>query len=218
MKKLLASLTILTILALPLGSAASAEQQTPPADLSVEEVHGNIPAQADAAQTMYPAVHSLVLAMTENDLEYAPEDSEFLWTSLYYMLSLYGQMDERAEFTDDTLILPSEMVRDYAAALYPQVEQLPGIPSPISQRIRYQASDDSYHLARGDEGLAEVGGCSWSSPRGGYFVSFDAPEGTAKRIVGLAKEAGCNDFLIKPLSQYSLNKALNSVLVDLKKA
>ena len=156
MKKLLASLTILTILALPLGSAASAEQQTPPADLSVEEVHGNIPAQADAAQTMYPAVHSLVLAMTENDLEYAPEDSEFLWTSLYYMLSLYGQMDERAEFTDDTLILPSEMVRDYAAALYPQVEQLPGIPSPISQRIRYQASDDSYHLARGDEGLAEV--------------------------------------------------------------
>ena len=74
MKKLLASLTILTILALPLGSAASAEQQTPPIDLSVEEVHGNIPAQADAAQAMYPAVHSLVLAMTENDLEYAPED------------------------------------------------------------------------------------------------------------------------------------------------
>ena len=132
MKKLLASLTILTILALPLGSAASAEQQTPPIDLSVEEVHGNIPAQADAAQAMYPAVHSLVLAMTENGLEYAPEDSEFLWTSLYYMLSLYGQMDERAELTDDTLILPSEMVQDYAAALYPQVEQLPGIPSPIS--------------------------------------------------------------------------------------
>ena len=41
-----------------------------------------------------------------------------------------------------------------------------------------------------DEGLAKVGGCSWSHPRGGYFVSFDAPEGTAKRIVGLAKEAG----------------------------
>lgn len=41
-----------------------------------------------------------------------------------------------------------------------------------------------------EEGLAEVGGCSWSKPRGGYFVSFDAPEGTAKRIVALAKEAG----------------------------
>ena len=40
------------------------------------------------------------------------------------------------------------------------------------------------------DGLAEVGGCSWNSPRGGYFVSFDAPQGCAKRIVALAKEAG----------------------------
>lgn len=40
------------------------------------------------------------------------------------------------------------------------------------------------------EALAEVGGCSWSRPRGGYFVSFDAPAGCAKRIVALAKDAG----------------------------
>lgn len=40
------------------------------------------------------------------------------------------------------------------------------------------------------DGLTDVGSCSWSAPRGGYFVSFNAPEGTAKRIVGLAKEAG----------------------------
>ena len=41
-----------------------------------------------------------------------------------------------------------------------------------------------------EAGLAETGCGSWSNPRGGYFVSFDAPPGTAKRIVGLAKEAG----------------------------
>ena len=40
------------------------------------------------------------------------------------------------------------------------------------------------------EGLAEVGGCTWSRPAGGYFVSFDAPSGCAKRIVELAAAAG----------------------------
>ena len=156
MKKLLASLTILTILALPLGSAASAEQQTPPADLSVEEVHGNIPAQADAAQTMYPAVHSLVLAMTENDLEYAPEDSEFLWTSLYYMLSLCGQMDERAELTDDMLILPAETVADYAGALFSNFDGLPALPREMNGRVSYDWQNDTFRLARGDAGLTET--------------------------------------------------------------
>ncbi len=45
-------------------------------------------------------------------------------------------------------------------------------------------------LKKLDEGLGDTGIGSWSNPRGGYFVSFDAPEGTAKRIVALAKEAG----------------------------
>lgn len=40
------------------------------------------------------------------------------------------------------------------------------------------------------DGLSELGGFSWSKPRGGYFVSFDVPEGCAKQTVALAKEAG----------------------------
>ena len=40
------------------------------------------------------------------------------------------------------------------------------------------------------EGLSEIGGCTWSKPRVGYFVSFNAPAGCAKRIVKLAKDAG----------------------------
>ncbi len=34
----------------------------------------------------------------------------------------------------------------------------------------------------------EIG--SWIEPRGGYFISFDSLDGCAKRIVGLAKDAG----------------------------
>ncbi len=40
------------------------------------------------------------------------------------------------------------------------------------------------------EALDGTGCGTWSTPRGGYFVSFDAPEGTASRIVALAREAG----------------------------
>ncbi len=41
-----------------------------------------------------------------------------------------------------------------------------------------------------EEGLGDTGCANWTNPRGGYFISFDGLEGTAKRIVGLAKEAG----------------------------
>ncbi|MBQ3106966.1 MAG: aminotransferase, partial [Eggerthellaceae bacterium] len=39
-------------------------------------------------------------------------------------------------------------------------------------------------------GLDGTGVGKWTNPRGGYFISFDAMEGTAKRVVQLAKEAG----------------------------
>ena len=41
-----------------------------------------------------------------------------------------------------------------------------------------------------DEELTEAAIATWTNPRGGYFVSFDGPDGTARRIVELAKGAG----------------------------
>lgn len=41
-----------------------------------------------------------------------------------------------------------------------------------------------------EEKLGDMHECSWSQPRGGYFVSFNAPDHTAKRVVELAKNAG----------------------------
>ena len=40
------------------------------------------------------------------------------------------------------------------------------------------------------EGLGELGCATWSHPKGGYFVSFDGPEGSAKAVVSLAAELG----------------------------
>jgi DNA-binding transcriptional MocR family regulator len=41
-----------------------------------------------------------------------------------------------------------------------------------------------------DEELSETGTAKWNKPRGGYFISCFLEEGTAKRTVQLAKEAG----------------------------
>ena len=40
------------------------------------------------------------------------------------------------------------------------------------------------------EGLAGTGCATWTHPRGGYFVSFDGPRGSAKRVVALCAELG----------------------------
>ena len=41
-----------------------------------------------------------------------------------------------------------------------------------------------------DKEIAPLGIGQWTKPQGGYFISFNAPEGCAKRIVALCKEAG----------------------------
>ncbi len=38
--------------------------------------------------------------------------------------------------------------------------------------------------------LAQVPDVTWTRPKGGYFISLDAPRGCARRVVALAKDAG----------------------------
>lgn len=40
------------------------------------------------------------------------------------------------------------------------------------------------------EGLGELGVATWTHPRGGYFVSFEGPRGSAKAIVALMRDLG----------------------------
>jgi DNA-binding transcriptional MocR family regulator len=52
-------------------------------------------------------------------------------------------------------------------------------------RPKFALVKDTLRRELGDLGIAE-----WSEPKGGYFVSFDGMDGSAKRIVSLCKDAG----------------------------
>ncbi|HKR85924.1 MAG TPA: aminotransferase class I/II-fold pyridoxal phosphate-dependent enzyme, partial [Terriglobales bacterium] len=41
-----------------------------------------------------------------------------------------------------------------------------------------------------DAKLSGIPDVSWTRPKGGYFISLEVPKGCARRVVGLAKEAG----------------------------
>lgn len=137
MKKRLLSICLIVILVLTLGGAAMAVS-TPESNF----IPGHVPAETDALQSVKPPLHALVLCMAENDLEYSKSDL-FTWKSLYYMLSLYGAMDARAELTEDTLILPAETAADYASALFPGFQGLPKLPTALGGVVSYDASRTS---------------------------------------------------------------------------
>jgi DNA-binding transcriptional MocR family regulator len=66
-------------------------------------------------------------------------------------------------------------------------------------RPRFQAVQEILTHELADKGIA-----SWTRPEGGYFVSFDAPEGCARAIVRMAAEAGVK--LTPAGSTYPLKK------------
>ena len=157
MKKKLISVLMIVVMLFSLGGLAYADNVK---DLrsrdGVEFIPGTVPAESAAMDGMIPPVNALVLSMLEHDLAYDESSDVFLWNSVYYMISLYGQMDSRAELTDDQLILPSETVADYAAALFSNYSGLPALPEQMKDRVTYNAANDTYSLARGDAGLSET--------------------------------------------------------------
>jgi len=52
-------------------------------------------------------------------------------------------------------------------------------------RPKFKLVSDTLKRELGSLGIAE-----WTEPKGGYFISFNSPEGCAKRIVALCAEAG----------------------------
>ena len=169
MKKLLLTTMIAAILLVPFHGVAMAQNQEanvsqPPVSQSEPSapqddgfVPGEVPAQTDAAQSMTPAIHAMIMAMVHYGLDsFDFSDTQLGWETLYNMLSLYGQMDERSDYLGEQLILPVETAMDFSSAIFSSFTQLGSLPAQLSDRMVYDPEIDSYLITCGNDSLAEI--------------------------------------------------------------
>lgn len=158
LKKLLVLALIAAFLILPVSSAAPVQ---PEAASYPEQGYrpGNVPAQTDAAESMSPALHALVLAMLNHEADhFAFEDASLTWEILYNMLSLYGQLDSRSVTEQGGLLLPEETVLDYVSALVCDLTgpsgRLGTPPATVRDRLNYDRASGCYTVVCGTDDLS----------------------------------------------------------------
>jgi hypothetical protein len=161
MKKRLLAAALSALLLLPMGGVVLAEDNTASASTPVAQetafLPGSVPSETSTLDAMTPAIHAAVLAMLHRDVTvFRANDTELGWETLYNMLSLYGQMDERADYVGEDLILPVESVQDFSTALFPSLDALGPIPSDLADRMVYASEIDSYRLVCGNDSLAQI--------------------------------------------------------------
>lgn len=159
MKKPILVLLAVCLLTAFMVATVSAGEQTVPSpfppvidettDPGVAFSEGSVPAEAGLTDGIRLPIHALVLSLWEHELTYDTQSAPFVWNALYYALSLYGQADDRAQLTEDALLLPSEVVHDFANALFANLNDLPPLPEE-NDFVSYDALTDTYHLSIGD--------------------------------------------------------------------
>ena len=65
-----------------------------------------------------------------------------------------------------------------------------GLKAHMNKHMEILAPKFNVVIEELEKNIAPLGIASWHKAEGGYFISFDAMKGCAKRIVSLCKEAG----------------------------
>lgn len=173
MKKLLCTLLSVCLLALPMSAGVLADDLSETPQTQYEEVGflpGSVPADSALTDGIRLPLGALALSMLESGMDYDAGSDAFIWNALYYVLSLYGQEDDRAQVTEHSLLLPSECIGDFFAALFAARPELPAIPAELSGKISYDPDGDLYELALGDPALTSIELASPAPAGGGLFT------------------------------------------------
>ena len=172
-KKILTAALVTSMLILPVSSVGPAGSVEAPASAQTQGyLPGDVPAETDAAESMSPALHALVLAMVNHDVKrFDFGNAALTWEGLYNMLSLYGQMDSRSITEQGELFLPEETVMDYAAVLGVDLDELGAPPASIRDRLNYDSASRCFVVVCGSDDLARIQVDSAPAPGGGLSLA-----------------------------------------------
>ena len=138
-----------------------------------------------------------LLNIMEECKKYGTQDRVFLFASTSKISMAGSGISAMAASPDNMKLILSQL--SAASISYDKVNQLrharyfgsyEGILARMEQVSDILRPKFELVLKTLDRELGGLGIGSWPSPRGGYFIAFDALPGCAKRIIGLCGEAG----------------------------
>ena len=111
----------------------------------------------------------------------------FAGAGVAFMAGSKANMDDQRKYMGKQTIGPDKISQLMHATYFPSVEDVYAHMEKHATILRPKFEEV---LKIMKEELAETGIARWNEPRGGYFISCFLENGTAKRTVQLAKEAG----------------------------
>lgn len=111
----------------------------------------------------------------------------FAGAGVAFMAGSKANMDDQRKYMGKQTIGPDKVSQLMHSLYFTSVEDIYAHMEKHATILRPKFEEV---LRIMDEELSETGIAKWNKPRGGYFISCFLEEGTAKRTVQLAKEAG----------------------------
>ena len=138
------------------GKSGSTEPQSSPTPPKAVVSATAQPATPESFQKMNCIYDSIVRAMIQCQFEeYDPNNATCLWNAIYFVANTVGDTLKggKVVYNEDMsqLIVPTEIMEEYAAACSSTFESLPDIPADMTS-IAYSEENDEYYVICSDNG------------------------------------------------------------------
>jgi len=130
----------------PAAATEAAPTPAPEQPLPEEDVDGMV-------QDMMPILDSIVRTIgIEGEGQYDPQDEGCFWYVLQQMGVNWGQTHPLYEKEGDTIILPRQVMQEFASAAFYEYDDLLPVPEYLAESVAYDEGLDAYRLAPSDMG------------------------------------------------------------------